>query len=252
MRKLLAAALALVVSPALAQDKERLSANDLSVRTALTFKMPDAVVQKLLPPGFEINSPTAGPAKGSNLGMTLIDYVMAQDPEGKPLPTRTTVAMNIPSKITATGQAVGVVFSGFIAHGGAPGPYFNFGAAKINIDRRAHTDADGKSVVDESWEIKADDGNAVAIALQYTRAVPTRGKVEAKLYSGTKPDFWRIYRFEQAADVLRSTATGVDRVAKISINATGPKLSPLFDGSQQLVSVTSIPYYARSIYLAAQ
>ena len=252
MRKLLVAMLVLTASPALAQDKEKLFVNDLSIRTAFTFKMPDAVVQKLLPPGFEVNSPTAGPARGSNLGMTLIDYVTVQDPEGKPLPTRTTVAMNIPSKVTATGQAVGMVFNGFIGQGGAPGPYFNFGAAKISIDRHARTDADGKALVDESWEVKAEDGSAVTIALQYTRAVPTRGKVEAKLHSAAKPDFWRIYRFEQAADVVRSVSTGVDRVSKASFNATGPKLSSLFDGSQQLISITSIPYYARSVYLAAQ
>jgi hypothetical protein len=42
----------------------------------LAFKVPDAVVQKLLPAGFESNSPTAGPTKGFNLGMTFIDYLM--------------------------------------------------------------------------------------------------------------------------------------------------------------------------------
>jgi hypothetical protein len=73
--------------------------------------------------------------------------------------------------------------------------------------------------------------------------------VEAKIYSAAKPEFYRIYRFEQAADVARSTATGIDRVTKFSIKATGPKLTPLFDGSEQLISVTSIPHYLRSIYL---
>jgi hypothetical protein len=60
-------------TPAIAQDKEKLSATDISVRTALTFKVPDAVVQKLLPEGWYVNSPTAGPSKGSNLNITLID-----------------------------------------------------------------------------------------------------------------------------------------------------------------------------------
>jgi len=80
MRNLFVALLMLAASPAVAQDKEKLSATDLTVRTALTFKVADSAVQKLLPAGFELNSPTAGPSKGSNLNLTLIDYLMVQDP----------------------------------------------------------------------------------------------------------------------------------------------------------------------------
>ena len=31
--------------------------------------------------------------------------------------------------------------------------------------------------------------------------------------------------------------------------AAGEKIAPLFDGSQQLISVTSIPWYSRQVYL---
>ncbi len=251
MRNLVIALLMLAASPALAQDKEKLSATDLTVRTALTFKVSDTVVQKLLPAGFEVNSPTAGPSKGSNLNMTLIDYLMVQDPEGKPLPPRTTVAMSIPAKKTASGEAVAVVFGGFIAQAAIPGPYFVFGSAKLAVDRRSHTDADGKSIINETWEVMADDGGALEVQLQFVRGVPARGKAEPKIHSAAKPEFYRIYRFEQAADVVRSTATGIDRVSKFSIKATGPKLAPLFDGSEQLISITSIPFYSRSIYVPA-
>ena len=49
--------------------------------------------------------------------------------------------------------------------------------------------------------------------------------------------------------MARSTANGVDRVGKISVKGTGEKLAPLFDGAQQLISVTSIPWYSRQVYL---
>jgi hypothetical protein len=52
-------------------------------------------------------------------------------------------------------------------------------------------------------------------------------------------------------DVARSTAVGIDRVSRFSFKATGPRLAPLFDGTEQLVSITSIPSYLRSIFLAA-
>ena len=67
------------------------------------------------------------------------------------------------------------------------------------------------------------------------------------LYSAVKPDFYRIYRYEQSADVVRGA--GVDRVQKVVIKAAGPKLAPLLDGSEQLLGVTSVPWYARQTYL---
>ena len=45
------------------------------------------------------------------------------------------------------------------------------------------------------------------------------------------------------------TATNVDRVTKFSLKATGPKIAPLFDGSQQLIAVTSVPWYSRQVSL---
>ena len=85
MRIMLTALLVLAVCPAIAQNKEKAS-TDISPRTALAFKVSDAAVQKLLPAGFQVNSPTAGPAKGANLNVVLIDYLMMQDMDGKPLP----------------------------------------------------------------------------------------------------------------------------------------------------------------------
>jgi hypothetical protein len=250
MRTMLTAFLVLATCPAIAQIKEKASTTDLSPRTALAFHVSDAAVQRLLPAGFQVNSPTAGPSKGANINVVLIDYLMVQDMEGKPLPPRTTVALNVPSKNTA-GEAVGLVVGGFIPKAGVPGPYFVFEAANTSVDRRSHTDAEGKSIIDETWDIRGDDGNTLQVELQFARGVPARGKAESKIHSAAKPDFYRIYQFEQAVDVVRSTATGIDRVSKFSFKASGPKLAPLFDGSQQLISITSVPFYSRTIYLPA-
>jgi hypothetical protein len=248
MRRMLVALLVFAATPAIAEEK--ISAVDLSVRTVMNFKVNEGALQKLLPAGFEMNSPAAGPAKGANLAITLIDYLMVQDPEGKSLPTRSTVAMNIPSKKTATGEAVGMVVGGFILEAGVPGPYSNFGAAKISVNRQSHT-VEGKSIVDETWDVKASDGSALEVAVQFERGVPTRGKLETKIHSAAKPEFYRIYKFEQAADVVRSASMGLDRATKFSIKASGPRLAPLFDGTQQIVSITSVPYYSRTIYVPA-
>ena len=51
---------------------------------------------------------------------------------------------------------------------------------------------------------------------------------------------------------MLSIATGTDRVLKYAFKATGAKLSPLFDGSEQLISITSVPFFSRQIFLPAE
>lgn len=249
MRRLFIALLVLAAGPAIAQDKEKLSSNDVETRTVLAYKVSDAAVQKVLAPGWEINAPIAGPSKGFNLAVVLVNQTMTQDPDGQALPARTYIVFAAPVKKTGTDMAATMVFGGFMSHEGAPGAYGVYDPAKVTLERRQHTEPDGKTVIAETWEARADNGSAIEVQLQLVRGVPTRGKTEAKNYSAAKPDFYRIYRFEQAADVVRSTATNTDRLTSFFIGATGPKLSPLFDGTQQLISVTSIPLYLRSIYL---
>src|ERR1700682_2847700 len=55
MRGMLVAILVLAATPAIAEEK--LSAVDLSARTAMTFKVNDGALQKLLPAGFAMNPP---------------------------------------------------------------------------------------------------------------------------------------------------------------------------------------------------
>jgi hypothetical protein len=95
----------------------------------------------------------------------------------------------------------------------------------------------------------SDEAHALKIELQYVRGTAARSQVETKVYSAAKPDFFRIYRTELAADVARSAATDVDRVLRFSLKASGRKIAPLFDGSEQLVAVTAIPWYSRQVYV---
>jgi hypothetical protein len=38
-------------------------------------------------------------------------------------------------------------------------------------------------------------------------------------------------------------------VLRFSLKASGRKIAPLFDGSEQLVAVTAIPWYSRQVYV---
>jgi hypothetical protein len=240
-----------VLRPADAQEAEKLFASDVVVRTILAFKVPDAAVQKTLAAGWAISPSTTGHGQGANLIIYVTDFQMIQDAQGKSIPTRPSVALIVPAKRVGSDLAAFMVTGGFTAQGNTPGPYGNFAPARVNVDRRSQTDGDGKTTVTENWEMKADDETALDLRVQFVRGVPIREKVAWQYYSAAKPDFHRTYRIEHGVDVVRSVPARIDRVSTFSFKAGGPKLAPLFDGTEQLISITSIPFYSRSIFLSA-
>jgi hypothetical protein len=219
-------------------------------RTVLSFKVPDAVAQKLLPEGWQVSPASVGPSKDANLNVVFVDLLTVQKPDGSPGETYRVAGLTVPAKKKGSEAAVPMVITGFASTPSyVPGAYGVFGLARATVDRHIHTDPTGKTNVVESWDFKSDGGDAIQLQLEYVRGVAVRSKAETMPHSAVKPDFYRIYRLEQAADVVRSTATGVDRVQKYAFKATGAKLSPLFDGSEQLISITSLPFYTRQIFL---
>jgi hypothetical protein len=245
-----AAVLALAASANGTSAAEKLVATDASVRTILSFRVPDAAAQKRLPEGWQVSPPSTGPSKDANLSVVLVDLLTVQNPDGSPGETYWFAALTVPAKKKGTDATVPMVVGGLSSTPSyAPGPYGTAAVASATVDRHVHSDAAGKTSVEESWEFKGDGGDAIQLQLEYVSGVPIRSKGEATPHSAVKPDFYRIYRFEQAADVVRSTATGIDRAQKYAFKAAGAKLSPPFDGSEQLVSITSVPFYSRQIFL---
>jgi hypothetical protein len=147
-------ALAFIV-PASAQEK--LVGTYGEARTALAFNIPAATVQKILPQGWLASPFSAGPAKGANLVVTFMDWLVAQDPDGKPTNTYSHVGLTVPAKQNGTDATVAMVVAGLSAPPGyAPGPYGNFGAAKSIIARTLRVDDDGVSRAEESWQFEGE------------------------------------------------------------------------------------------------
>jgi hypothetical protein len=251
-RKITAATALLVVMAAgyAASAAEKLVGTYGEERTVLAFKVPDTAAQSLLPEGWQVSPLSTGPSKDANLNVVFVDVLTVQNPDGTPGEIFRVAALVVPAKKKGTDAVVPMVVGGFASTPSyVPGAYGNEDLASATIDRHAHTDPTGKTNVEESWEFKGDGGDAIGLQLQYDRGVATRSKAEVMPHSGVKPDFYRIYRIEQAADVVRSTATSTDRAQKYAFKATGAKLSPLFNGSEQLVSITSLPFYTRQVSL---
>jgi hypothetical protein len=249
---LAASAVLLAAQPVYAGDEEQLYGSTLDERTVLSFKVSDAAIQKMLPDGWQIDAPAAGPSKGANLNVVLVDQILALDPEGKRVDAVRGAALVVPAKKAGMEKSVAMVIGGMFSPASySPGPYGNFASAKADVERKIHSGPSGGAEIVETWKFASEAGDAFQVQLRYTRGEPQRAKVEGLVYSALKPDFYRIYRYEQATDIVRSAPSGVDRVQQLTFNASGQRLSPLFDGSEQLISVTSIPFYSRQIYLPA-
>ena len=216
-----------------ASAQEKLVGTYGEARTSLAFKIPDATAQSMLPRGWLASPFSAGPSKGANLVVTFMDWLPAQQ--------------------NTKDETVAMVVTGLSAPPGyAPGPYGNFGAAKSRTMRTLRTDDDGFSTAEESWKFEGENGDLVELELQFARRATTRTKLEAKVYSAVKPEFYRLYRIEAAVDVVRSADGGTDRVQKYIFKGSGPRFRALFDGSEQLVSITSFPWFSRQAFLPAQ
>ena len=92
------------------------------------------------------------------------------------------------------------------------------------------------------------EGDSLDVYLRFTPASPVPSTFDSKTYSAAKPGFYRIYRGNQGNDLLRAPGAA-DRVQQITVTASGPHLAKFFDGSQQLVSVVSLPWYHRATFL---
>jgi hypothetical protein len=246
-----AAALSLIAAaayPALAQEK--LVGTYGEVRTVLSFKVADSALQKFVPAGWQSNPVSTGPSKGANVNLVLLDIITRQGPDGKPEDTSQFAVLVFPAKKTGTEATVPMVFAGFASNAtNVPGAYGAYERAKATVARNTHTDPEGKSSADESWDFSADDNSGISVQLQFVHASTARTKLETRVYSAKTPDFYRIYRIEQALDVVRSSEAGVDRVQKVAFKIRGSNIAPLFDGSEKLVSITSIPWYTRQVSL---
>jgi hypothetical protein len=246
-----AAALSLVAAaayPALAQEK--LAGTYGEVRTVLSFKVADPALQKFVPAGWQSSPFTTGPSKGANVNLILIDVLTRQGPDGKPEDTSQFAVLVFPAKKTGTEATVLMVFAGFASNApNVPGAYGAYERAKATVVRNTHTDPEGKSSADESWDFSADGNSGISVQLQFVHAPTARTKLETRIYSTKMPDFYRIYRIEQALDVVRSSEAGVDRVQKVTYKIRGSNIAPLFDGSEKLVSIASIPWYTRQVSL---
>ncbi|OLC17072.1 MAG: hypothetical protein AUH29_03545 [Candidatus Rokubacteria bacterium 13_1_40CM_69_27] len=231
---------------------ETLVQSTLDSRIALAFRVKAEELQRLVPASWQISPAGTGPSKDANLTVTFAERLLDQDGQGKPVAVATyrLVALSTQVKHPQTGEAGPMSIRVFSSTpDGVPGFYKTAVQATVRREQTVKGIGVEPGAVVETWEMRNGSGGTIELKVQYTRATPSRAKGEAKPRSSVDPAIWRIYRFEQAVDVLRSIPAGIDRVQSYQLRVNVPEIGKLFDGSEQLVSISAVPVYTRQTFL---
>lgn len=242
------ASLLVLASRAPAAAAERLVGTYYSAGIVLFFKVPEAAVQKLLPAGWTVAPVQNGAVKGGNLLVSMSQLLTMRSPDGAPGAPALLSPLEVLVHEKGTNRSVAMIVGGLAStNAWAPGPYGNYSLAKATLDNHVHADASGASACEQRWEFFGDDGNGIDLRLKFTCSRAAYAKFDSKIYSAAKPDSYWIIRGEQVVYPVRGD--GIDNLQSIDFKALGPRLSQLFDGSEQLLGVLFTPWRVQQTFV---
>jgi hypothetical protein len=229
---------------------ETLFSTDVDSRMIVAFNAADAAVADTLPEGWTAAPFGGGPLAGADILMVFIDRHQYLDPEGKPKHDGRFrgVAMAVPAKAEGSDKLVFFVTHVYLSNGDI-NPYKNTVGSEVTRQVALTGAGSGPAAARESWSIAASTGGEIALSVAYQSGVPSRSEGESEVHSNVDPDFYRIYRYAQFVDLIHSVPAKVDRVDSLALDISIPELQPVFDGSEELVGIIALPWYARQTFL---
>ncbi len=219
-------------------------------RVTLAFKVDDAAAQAWLPEGWRLVSIPRGPLAGANLVVSLIDWHLARDAEGKPENPHArravaTVAYGVKEGVEGARTFVTRIYE----TQPVINPYSNSVPARITHNSSLEGPTDGSRTNKEVWIVEPEGGGEIRLELSHQIGIPSWSASETTPYSSTKPDFHRIYRYQQLVDLAMSKALRKELNGLVEFQSTAPELADMFDGTESLVGIITIPVYVRDTFL---
>lgn len=219
-------------------------------RVTLAFKVDEAAAQEWLPEGWNLASIPRGPLAGANLIVSLIDWHLATDAEGKPENPHArravaTVAYGVKEGVEGMRTFITRIYE-------TPpviGPYSNSVSAQIARSSSLEGPADSERVKKEVWVVKPKSGGEIRLGLSHQAGIPSWSASETMPYSSATPDFHRIYRYQQLAYLAMSTAIGKELNGEVEFRSSVPELAEMFNGTESLVGIITTPVYVRRTFL---
>ncbi len=243
-----AAAFSLLLSgPAAA---ETFVSHNASERLIVAFKGASGGAQSALPDGWVPAPPAKGPVAGADIFLVFIENQRYADEEGKAKfeGRYRGLAVAVPAKNEATDKGGFMVTHVFISDE-AINPYSNSVLSEVEHSISKRGIGNGPLQIEEEWEIKPSTGGEIELEVTFPRGLPGSVSGSSNVYSNVKPDFYRIYKYNQFADLVHSVPAGVERASEVEISVDVPSLSSMFDGTEQLVGIINLPWYSRETWL---
>jgi len=219
----------------------------VEIRTTLGFQVTSEAAQSLLPAGWA-PAPLAGPNQGVNLLVVLSERALRETADGKAIDggrSRSIIFLVPAKQITGLGKGPTVVLVLAPEPESIPGAYGTAVRSQVEMTRSRRIEAKA-DLGSESWSAVTEDGEKMEVDLRYARSTPARQVTVTNVYSGANAGYYRIYRTDQGVDVMRGVGL-TDRVESISFKATGARFARIFDGREELVSVSAIPWHVRDV-----
>lgn len=218
-------------------------------RTSLGFRVNEAAIRPLLPEGWSLTAIPEAPGQ-VNLSVTFMDRHIVLDAQGQPVRTGTSryMVMSVQARHESNGLSGAMILNGISPEGA--GAYEVYQPAVVaDVERTASGQAEEFGRTEESWKLAAESGDSVTLNLHYRTAMPVRRQSSAVIRSGRHPEFTRTYQIDQASDPLGIPNAPGSRIEHLSFTVTGPLFSRIFDGTEVITGVTSIPMYTREIFI---
>jgi len=219
-------------------------------RVALAFKVNDQAAQAMLPDGWKLLTLPKGPLAGANTLVAFIDKHLSLDANGKPLKpysSRTVALVNYGVKKGVKGARTFI--TKVYETPPVVNPYGNSISAAISRTTSLSSSFNGPKIQKEVWSIKTETGGEINLSLSYQPGKPGWKSSKTTPYSNVNPDFYRIYKYEQLADLAMSKAIGRELKGEVSFKSNASEIARAFDGSENLVGILTIPVYKREISL---
>ncbi len=219
-------------------------------RVTLAFKVDDAAAQAWLPDGWTLASIPRGPLAGANVIVSLIDWHLARDAEGKPEDPHArravaTVAYGVKGGVEGMRTFITRIYE-------TPpviSPYSNSVSAQIMRSSSLTGSADGARINREVWAAQPEAGGEIRLELSHQAGIPSWSASETMPYSSAQPDFHRIYRYQQLVDLVMSKALGKELEGRVEFKSTVSELADMFDGTESLVGIITTPVYVTETFL---
>ena len=217
-------------------------------RVLMGFQVNSDALAGWLPEGIvPITLPKGGFA-GSNVIISLIDRQFVMDAEGAPAdPASGTAAAMLVFGKTEAGVRT------YVTRVYEPAPLQNVYSNSVAgmVEHRVTSEAVGDITQrQEYWVLRPDAGGSFTLDLRHIQGTLGWSEAgESRPYSSVTPDFFRIYRYDQLAELVMNAKLGRELNGEVSWRMDIADLADVFDGSEELTAIVSIPVYIREISL---